>query len=282
MYLGDNLLRDGIVDLVEAFRRERAGRADPPHPGHGSGELRGGGARRGSGRAAGREAGQAADRPRAGRRLHVHRVDLRLRARDRALGARRARDHRRDPAPGRRRASGRSARRPGLVEGHRARRGPAGGQPPDPGRPDVEGRGRADRRPGSRGASSSSMASTSSGRRCAGRRSSGRDRGSRTRTWAHTRRSARTSSWPAPSSSTRSSCPDRPSATWRGEWRPASWAKDVAIARSGPSPRAYRFVVGDNAEHHDSVATMKVLVTGAAGMLGRDVVRAAAPRATRS
>ena len=55
----------------------------------------------------GREAEGPAERHGPGRRLHVHPGDPRRRALDRALGARRARDHRRDPAPDRRRLAGR-------------------------------------------------------------------------------------------------------------------------------------------------------------------------------
>ena len=54
---------------------------------------------------------------------------------DRALGARRARDHRRHPAPGRRRHARGAARRARLVEGHRPPGGHARGQPADPRRP---------------------------------------------------------------------------------------------------------------------------------------------------
>ena len=56
--------------------------------------------------------------------------------------------------------------------------------------------------------------------------------------------------------------------------------RNVAIGRGPALPKAYRFVVGDNAEIADPV---RVLVTGAGGMLGQDVVRApAATRASRS
>ena len=57
MYLGDNLLRNGIVALVDTFRTRAAGRADPAHSGAGPGALRSGGARRRQPRGApGREA----------------------------------------------------------------------------------------------------------------------------------------------------------------------------------------------------------------------------------
>ena len=56
MYLGDNLLRDGITDLVDAFRASRARRPDPAHPGPRPGQLR----RRRAGRRAGRSPGREA------------------------------------------------------------------------------------------------------------------------------------------------------------------------------------------------------------------------------
>ena len=64
--------------------------------------------------------------------------------------ARRARDHRRDPAPRRRRPARGAAHRARLVEGHRAPRGHARGQPPDPRQPGRARRGRADRLAGRR------------------------------------------------------------------------------------------------------------------------------------
>ena len=108
MYLGDNLLQGGISDLVSRVSRALAGRADPAHARARPRELRrrrarARGLRRpgagGPGRAARREADRARDRPRARGRVHVHRRDPRRRACDRALRARGARDHRRDPAP---------------------------------------------------------------------------------------------------------------------------------------------------------------------------------------
>ena len=75
------------------------------------------------------------DEPRAGGRLHVHPRDLRGGALDRAVLARRARDHRRHPDAGGARPAGGSAHRARLVEGHRPGAGHARGQPPDPRRP---------------------------------------------------------------------------------------------------------------------------------------------------
>ncbi len=98
----------------------RAGRDDPAHAGARPRVLRRRGALGWRGGAAGREAARAADRSRAGRRVHVHLVRACGGEGDQALGAGRARDHRRDPAPGRRGPAGRAAHRQGLVEGHRA------------------------------------------------------------------------------------------------------------------------------------------------------------------
>ena len=136
MYLGDNLLRNGIVDAGRDVPHRGARRADPAHARAGPRELR----RRRAGRrqprgAARREAEGAEDGPRARRRLHVHAGDLRRRTLDRALLAQRARDHRRDPdARGPRPARG-PAHRARLVEGHRPGPGHARGEPADPRRP---------------------------------------------------------------------------------------------------------------------------------------------------
>ena len=101
MYLGDNLLRNGIVALVDDVPDRAAGRADPAHAGAGPRALRRGRAgRRRPGGAPRREAEGAEDRPRAGGRLHVHAGDLRRRALDRAQLAQRARDHGRHPDAG--------------------------------------------------------------------------------------------------------------------------------------------------------------------------------------
>ena len=136
MYLGDNLLRDGIVDLVKSFRSESPDAlillTPVPDPeSYGVAELNGDGA----GGTAGGEAEGPEDEPRARRRLHVHAVDLRRGTLDRAVLARRARDHRRDPDAGGARPAGGPAHRARLVEGHRPGAGHARGQPPDPRRP---------------------------------------------------------------------------------------------------------------------------------------------------
>jgi glucose-1-phosphate thymidylyltransferase len=102
MYLGDNLLQGGITELVERFRRSEPDAlillTPVPDPeSYGVAELDGDRV------VALVEKPRAAQQPRAGRRLHVHGRDPRRRARDRAERSRRARDHRRDPAPARRR-----------------------------------------------------------------------------------------------------------------------------------------------------------------------------------
>ena len=73
MYLGDNLLQDGITDLVDGLPRQRARRADPADAGRRPRALRRRRAATASASAPGREADGPADRPGAGRRLHVHR-----------------------------------------------------------------------------------------------------------------------------------------------------------------------------------------------------------------
>ncbi|CAA9496247.1 MAG: Glucose-1-phosphate thymidylyltransferase, partial [uncultured Solirubrobacteraceae bacterium] len=128
--------------------RARAAGAHPPHPRSRSAELRRRRAAPGRRRAAARrEARRAGDGPRAGRRLHVHSAHPRGGARDRALGARRARDHRRDPVDRRRRRAGRVAHRPRLVEGHGPARRHARGQPAHPRDGRAARRGRPDRLP---------------------------------------------------------------------------------------------------------------------------------------
>src|SRR5207244_282487 len=70
--------------------------------------------------------------------------------RDRAVGAWRARDHRRDPASRRWRNARGAAHRAGLVEGHGTPRGHARGESADPRQPARAGGGRADRFAGRR------------------------------------------------------------------------------------------------------------------------------------
>ena len=111
MYLGDNLLQGGISDLVAAFR-EHAPDAlilltpvpDPEN--YGVAEL----GRRARRARSGGSCAWSRSRPSRPRDLALVGVymftaaDPRRGARDRALRARRARDHRRDPAPARRAA----------------------------------------------------------------------------------------------------------------------------------------------------------------------------------
>ena len=78
MYLGDNLLRNGIVALVDTFRTEQPDALILLTPVPDPGALRRGGAGRRRPRGAPRrEAEGAEDGPRAGGRLHVHAGDLR-------------------------------------------------------------------------------------------------------------------------------------------------------------------------------------------------------------
>ncbi len=210
MYLGDNLLRDGIVDLVASFRSESPDAlillTPVPDPeSYGVAELNGDGA----GGPPGREAHRAEDEPGARGRLHVHPRDLRGGALDRAVLARRARDHGRHPdARGARPARG-PAHRARLVEGHRPGAGHARGQPPDPRRPrGARGR-RGDRvaRGGPRGDRGGREARA--GHRARPGHHRARLHASPTPTSARTRRSATTSRSRRPSSSTRSCSPAR-------------------------------------------------------------------------
>ena len=148
MYLGDNLLQGGMRDLVRNFRENTPEALilltpvpDPEN--YGVAELDGAGAVR----AAGREAQGAGHRPRARRRLHVHAAHPRRRARDQALAARRAGDHRRDPVARRLRPPRRAAHRARLVEGHGPPRRHARGQPADPRDDRAQGRRRSSTTP---------------------------------------------------------------------------------------------------------------------------------------
>ncbi len=131
MYLGDNLLKEGIQPFVRGLRCRRSRRPDPPAEGRRSTELRHRRARRRRARLAARgEAARAAQRPCPGGRLPLHTRRLRQRQGHQAQRPGRARDHRRHPAHGRSRPARRAARGHRLVEGHRQARGHARGQPP--------------------------------------------------------------------------------------------------------------------------------------------------------
>ena len=139
MYLGDNLLQGGIADLVGAFHEHEPDALilltpvpDPENYGVaelGAG-LRGGGPGRVV-RLVEKPAQPATDLALVG--VYMFTAGIHDAARAIApVGSRRARDHRRDPVPARCGQAGGAAHRARLVEGHRAPRGHARGQPPDP------------------------------------------------------------------------------------------------------------------------------------------------------
>ena len=152
MYLGDNLLRDGITDLVDAFREHEPEAlillTQVPDPWHyGVAELDGD-----SRRPPGREAEGPAERHGAGRRLHVHAGDLRRRARRSSpRGAASSRSPTRSSSliDGGSRVESHTVER--LVEGHRPARRHARGQPAGARGPRAPDRGRARRREPGRG-----------------------------------------------------------------------------------------------------------------------------------
>ncbi len=138
MYLGDNMLQQGLVEFVERFEqraadrgRRRAGRPDPPGQGRRPPPVRGGrGDRRRRGGAPGREA--RATRRRTSRwsastcstrRIHEAVAPIEPSA------SRRARDHRRHPVAPRPRPPRRARGAPGMVDRHR-QEGPAAREQP--------------------------------------------------------------------------------------------------------------------------------------------------------
>ena len=129
MYLGDNLLQGGIEDLVIAFK---AGAPDalilltpvPDPEQYGVAELRDGAVVR----LVEKPAEPQTDLALVGVYMFTPAVHDAARA-IAAVGQRRARDHRRDPASGRPGPAGRAAHRQRLVEGHRQTRGHARCQP---------------------------------------------------------------------------------------------------------------------------------------------------------
>ena len=130
MYLGDNLLRDGLRGLVATFREEEPDAlilltpVDDPSS-YGVAEL--------DGERIVRLIEKPKDPPSnlalVGR-LSLQPADLRRRRSARAVLARRVRDHRGDPGPDRRRPRRPLGGRHRLVEGHRPAGGHARGQPP--------------------------------------------------------------------------------------------------------------------------------------------------------
>ena len=139
MYLGDNMIQQGVAGFVERFEADRdrtrtptldgpvvaAGGADPAVPGARPAALRRRrGRRRGPRGPAGREAGRPAVEPRAVRRLPLHPGHPRGGAGHRAVGPRRAGDHRRHPVADRPGPAGAPRHPRGLVARHR-QEGPA-------------------------------------------------------------------------------------------------------------------------------------------------------------
>ena len=122
MYLGDNLLRDGITALVDTFRADSPDALilltpvpDPEN--YGVAQLNGEGR---VSRLVEKPPQPESDLALVGVYMFKA-VGVRGRPGDRALRPRGAGDHRRDPVAGGLRARRRSPRGPRLVEGHRAR-----------------------------------------------------------------------------------------------------------------------------------------------------------------
>ena len=249
MYLGDNLLRDGITELVDAFREHEPDAlilltkvADPWH--YGVAEL--------DGDAVVRLVEKPEDPPSDLALVGVYMFTPAIFDAARAIepsAARRARDHRRDPAPDRRRLEGREPPRRRLVEGHGPARRHARGQPAGARGPRAPDRRRARRREPGRGP--------------------GRDRGgrdaralARPRPGGHRRRSAdrrllrralhldrlRRRGRSAPRSSTRSCSPAPASRNLPARIEASLLGKNVKLARGEGMPKTLRMMVGDNSE----------------------------------
>ena len=166
---------------------------------------------------------------------------------DRAVGARRARDHRRDPVADRPRPP-RAPRDPrragGSTPARRTRCSHCNRLVLDTIEPRIDGSvdddspGRGPRRDRSRRASSST-------RSCAGPRSSAPARGSSTPTSGRTRRSPPTASSSTPRSSTRW-CSSTAGSMACTASHDSLLGRDVEVARSGVTPEATRLMLGDH------------------------------------
>ena len=226
MYLGDNLLQGGISELVAAFREHGPDALilltpvpDPEN--YGVAELAPG--RHGEVGRVVRLVEKPAE-PRTDLALvGVYMFTAAVHDAARAIEpsrARRARDHRRDPAPRRRGHARRAAHRARLVEGHGAPGGHARGQPADPRQPARAHRGRADRLAGRR--PRGDRAGRPAGAHDRARPGDHRRRRAAERLLHRPvhRRSARAARSPARRSSTRSCSPAAPCRTSTGAWSP--------------------------------------------------------------
>ena len=120
MYLGDNVLLEGLGALRRGVRTDATRCPDLPREGAGAGAVRRRGARRRPGGAPGREADVVRERSGARRRVPVRRLDPGGCRHARAVVARRVRDHRGDPVAHRSRQDGARGDGERVVEGHRA------------------------------------------------------------------------------------------------------------------------------------------------------------------
>ena len=272
MYLGDNLLRDGMVELVEAFRSSEPDALILLTPVDDPSSLRRRRARRRPGQAAGREAEGPSQRPRAGRRLHVRAAISTPPAaiEPSARGELEITDAIQALIDDGKRVEPHIVAR--LVEGHRPARGHARGQPPGARGPRDAGR-RELIDSGSRAGSSIEEGAQLERTLVRGRRSSAPARASSTPTSAPTPRSTATCRSPARRSSTRSSSRARASATCTRAWRRACWARTSAL--DAQRRDAEDAAVPGRRQRRDR-DPVKVLVTGRAACSASDVVSVAA------